>query len=534
MSTEVAGPDAQPTFRSPWPDAELPVIPLVPFVLRRADDLATKAAIVDGSTGRTITYGDLAAGIHRVAYGLSQRGFGKGDVFAVYSSNCPEYALAFFGVATLGGIVTTINPLATAAELAEQLRDSGAVYLVAVPAVLDKAREAAAQSNVREVFVFGEADGATPFDVLTDADGPLPEVTIDPRQDVVALPYSSGTTGVPKGVMLTHYNLVANLIQLEQLAPVYVDDTLIAVLPFFHIYVMVVIMSMTLCSGGTIVSLPRFDLEQFLQTMERYGVTRACLVPPIVLALTKSPLVDKYDLSKLQVVMSAAAPLGRDVADACAERLGCIVKQGYGLTEASPGTHGTPDDANRPGSVGLTVPNTETRIIDVTTEAVLGPGEQGEVWVRGPQVMKGYLNRPDATAATVDEDGWLHTGDVGLIDEDGYLYIVDRIKELIKYKGYQVAPAELEAILGAHPSIADAAVIGCPDEEAGEVPKAFVVPRAALDADEILAYVAERVSPYKRIRLLEIVDQIPRSASGKILRRVLIEQERERAAASST
>jgi acyl-CoA synthetase (AMP-forming)/AMP-acid ligase II len=240
--------------------------------------------------------------------------------------------------------------------------------------------------------------------------------------------------------------------------------------------------------------------------------------------------VDQFDLSKVECIVSAAAPLGADVAAAVAARLGCVVKQGYGMTEASPVTHGMPDDMNRSGSVGLTIPSTETLIVDVETGAAVGPGEAGEVWVRGPQVMKGYLNRPDATAATVDEDGWLHTGDVGRMDEDGYLYIVDRIKELIKYKGFQVAPAELEALLAAHPSIADAAVIGCPDEEAGEIPKAFVVLKGEIDADEILAYVAERVSPYKRIRLLEIVDQIPRSASGKILRRVLIEQERERAA----
>jgi acyl-CoA synthetase (AMP-forming)/AMP-acid ligase II len=249
-----------------------------------------------------------------------------------------------------------------------------------------------------------------------------------------------------------------------------------------------------------------------------------------MLALAKHPLVDQYDLSKVVSILSAAAPLGRDVADACAARLDCIVKQGYGMTEASPCTHIMPDELNRPGAVGLTTPNTECKIVSIETGAALGPGEAGEVWVRGPQVMKGYLNRPDATAATVDEGGWLHTGDVGQMDEDGYLYIVDRIKELIKYKGYQVAPAELEALLASHPLIADAAVIGCPDEEAGEIPKAFVVLKGEIAADWIMEFVAEHVSPYKRIRLVEIVDQIPRSASGKILRRVLIEQERERAA----
>jgi len=530
MSTDVAGSNAEPIFRSRWPDVDVPETPLAPFVLRRAEALAGKTAIVDGASGRGYTYAELAAAVHRVAYGLSRRGFGKGDVFAIYSPNLPEYAFAFFGVAMVGGVVTTINPLATVEELAAQLRDAGASYIVTVAPFLDKAREAAAQTGVREVFVFGEAEGATPFAALLAEDGALPEVRIDVREDVVVLPYSSGTTGLPKGVMLTHYNLVANLLQIDRAAPVAEDDVLIAVLPFFHIYGMVVLMSLGLFSGATVVSLPRFDLEQFLQTVETYGVTRLFLVPPIMLALAKHPLVDKHDLSKVVSILSAAAPLGRDVGDEVAARLGCVVKQGYGMTEASPCTHIVPDELNRPGSVGLTAPNTECKIVGVETGAAVGPGEPGEVWVRGPQVMKGYLNRPDATAATVNEDGWLLTGDVGQMDEDGYLYIVDRIKELIKYKGYQVAPAELEALLAAHPSIADAAVIGSPDEEAGEIPKAFVVLKGEIAADEIVAYVAERVSPYKRIRQVEIVDQIPRSASGKILRRVLIEQERGRAA----
>jgi acyl-CoA synthetase (AMP-forming)/AMP-acid ligase II len=533
MSTDVAGPDAQPIFRGPWPDVEIPETALAPFVLRRAADLGSKVAIVDGASGRSYTYAQLADGIRRVAVGLSRRGFGKGDVLAIYSPNLPEYALAFFGVAMVGGIVTTANPLATAEELAAQLRDAGAIYLVTVSPLLEKALDAAGQSSVREVFVFGEAEGETPFAALLAEDGPLPEVKIDPREDVVVLPYSSGTTGLPKGVMLTHYNLVANLRQMDSAAPIAEDDVLIAVLPFYHIYGMVVLMSLGVCSGATVVSLPRFDLEQFLQTLERYAVTRAFLVPPIMLALAKHPLVDQYDLSKIVGILSAAAPLGRDVAEACAARLGCIVKQGYGMTEASPCTHIVPDELNRPGAVGLTTPNTECMIVSVETGAAVGPGELGEVWVRGPQVMKGYLNQPEATAATVDEEGWLHTGDVGKVDDDGYLYIVDRIKELIKYKGYQVAPAELEALLATHPAIADVAVIGSPDEEAGEIPKAFVVLKGEVSADQIMGYVAERVSPYKRIRLLEVVDQIPRSASGKILRRVLIEQERERATAKS-
>jgi acyl-CoA synthetase (AMP-forming)/AMP-acid ligase II len=291
----------------------------------------------------------------------------------------------------------------------------------------------------------------------------------------------------------------------------------------------VVILNYGLYHGATIVTLPRFDLEGFLETLQKYKVTFANVVPPIVLALAKHPSVEKYDLSALRMVFSGAAPLGGDLATTCASRLGCQVLQGYGLTETSPVTHACPVEPDRakPASVGLPLASTEAMIADITTGADLGPGEQGEVCIRGPQVMKGYLNRPDATAAMIDRDGWLHTGDIGYADADGHFYVIDRVKELIKYKGLQVPPAELEAMLLTHPAIADAAVIPSPDDEAGEVPKAFVVLKGQATPDEIMAFVAERVAPHKKVRRLEIVDQIPKSLSGKILRRVLVERERQ-------
>jgi acyl-CoA synthetase (AMP-forming)/AMP-acid ligase II len=269
-------------------------------------------------------------------------------------------------------------------------------------------------------------------------------------------------------------------------------------------------------------------LEPFLRAVQDYRVTRAIVVPPIVLALAKQPVVDRYDLSSLKVVMSVAAPLSDHTARVCAERVGCVVKQGYGMTETGPALHLTPDgsDSLKEGTVGPCVPNTECRVVDPGTKESLGPGERGEIWARGPQVMPGYLNRPDATAETITPEGWIRTGDIGYADEDGWFFIVDRLKEQIKYKGLQVAPAELEAVLMAHPAVADVAVIPSPDDEAGEVPKAFVVLKDAATADDLLAYVAARVAPYKKVRRLEITEQIPRSASGKILRRVLVEQER--------
>ncbi len=491
---------------SPYPDVEIPDVPLHQFVLANAGRMAEEPALIDGPSGRTLTFGQLAGGVQRVAAGLAARGFGKGDVLAIYSPNLPEYALAFYGTAAAGGAATTINPLYTVDELAFQLQDAGARFLVTVPPFLDRAREAAARTGVDEVFVFGEAEGATPFASLLAAGGQPPAVAIDPANDLVALPYSSGTTGLPKGVMLTHRNLVANLCQFQDALG----------------------MAAAVREGSTLVTRPRFDLEEFLRILQEHHVTRAYLVPPIVLALAKHPMVDKYDLSALQVVVSGAAPLDAGLQEAAASRVDCLVAQGWGLTETSPvltTSVGAPLGP-KPGAVGVLLPNTALRVVDPATGADVGRGETGELLARGPQVMKGYLNAPQATADMLDPDGWLHTGDLGRVDDDGYVYVVDRVKELIKYKGMQVAPAELEAVLLGHPAIADAAVVRSPDEEAGEVPKAFVVAKTPLQAEEVIAYVAERVAPHKRIRRVEFIDEIPKALSGKILRRVLMDRDR--------
>jgi acyl-CoA synthetase (AMP-forming)/AMP-acid ligase II len=515
-------------LRSPFPDVEIPDVPLSDFVLARAGELGDKPALIDGPSGRTITYAQLAGSVRAVAAGLVNWGFRQGDVFAHYAPNLPEYAVAFHAVASVGGVNTTANPLLTADELATQLRHCDARLLLTVPDMLDKATAAAEAAGVEEVFVYGEGDGATPFASLLQAGREPPAVAIDPAEDVVALPYSSGTTGLPKGVMLTHRNLVANISQTIAHQRLREDDRVIAVLPFFHIYGLVVLMNMPLYRGATIVTMPRFDLEGFLRVVQQYRITRAWVAPPIVLALAKQPLVDEFDLSSLNFMLSGAAPLSAELEVACGKRLGCRMEQGYGLTETSPTTHSVPDDlaGQMPGSIGPAVPNTECRIVDVLTGDDAPAGEPGELCIRGPQVMKGYLNNPEATAQTIDSDGWLHTGDVARVDEHGSVRIVDRVKELIKYKGYQVAPAELEGLLLTHPAIADAAVIGLSDEEAGEVPKAFVVPSGPLTPEEVSAFVAEHVAPYKKLRAVEFIDEIPKTPSGKVLRRVLIDRER--------
>jgi len=525
-------------FRSPYPDVTIPDSPVTPFVLRRATELAEKPALIDAATGDTLSFGELASSIRRAAGGLAARGFGKGDVLAIYSPNTLAYPIAFHAVAHAGGVVTTVNPLYTPGELAGQLRDAHARFLITVGPFLDNARQAAEEAGgIEEIFTFDGAPGATPFSALMEAEELEEGPEIDPATDLVALPYSSGTTGVSKGVMLTHRNLVANMVQLDGLEShcrlLTEEDTLIAVLPFFHIYGLLVIMNWALSRGTSIVVLPRFDLEQFLGAMQEYGVTYAHLVPPILVALAKHPLVDEYDLSSLEVITSGAAPLGEDLALAVEERLECVVAQGYGLTETSPVTHQAPNQRRGQtphASIGPSVPNTEVKIVAVGTAKALGPGERGEVWIRGPQVMLGYLGNPQATAATIDDDAWLHTGDIGYVDENGYCYIVDRVKELIKFKAFQVAPAELEALLLTHPQIQDVAVVRSPDEEAGEVPKAFVVGDDTLTAEEVMSFVAERVAPHKKIRRVEFIDQIPKSPAGKILRRILIEREADREA----
>jgi acyl-CoA synthetase (AMP-forming)/AMP-acid ligase II len=522
--------------RSPYPDVTVPDMAYTPFVLQAAHRLGDKPALVDGVTGRTLTFAQVIDGVRCVAANLAARGFRKGDVFAILCPNVLEYALVFHGVATLGGIVTTMNPLYRVDEVAFQLNDTGAAYLLTVPACLETAIAAARKTGVREIFVLGEAPaGTVPFAALLEEAGDPPAVAIDPRVDLLMLPYSSGTTGLPKGVMLTHHNLVVNMRQAEDTLPCREGDTSLAVLPFFHIFGLACVLNDCLYRGATLVVMARFEAEQFLRVMQDRAVTTLCLVPPIVQLLAKDPRVNAYDLSRLRSIVCGAAPLGAAVEQACVDRLGCQIIQGFGMTELSGVTLAIPLDPakTRPGSVGVLVPSMEARVVDVSTGEDLGPGARGELWLRGSNVMRGYLGRLEATAAMLDAEGWLHTGDVGYVDAEGYFSIVDRIKELIKYKGMQVAPAELEAVLLAHPAIADAAVVGVPDEAAGEVPKAFIVPRAAVDAEEVLAYVAGHVAPYKKIRQLEVVAAIPRSASGKILRRLLMEQERERALKSA-
>ncbi|MFF4363905.1 4-coumarate--CoA ligase family protein [Streptomyces sp. NPDC001604] len=517
-------------FRSEYADVPPVELPIHEAVLGRAAEYGDAPALIDGTDGTTLTYEQLDRFHRRIAAALAEAGVRKGDVLALHSPNTVAFPTAFYAATRAGATVTTVHPLATAEEFAKQLKDSAARWIVTVSPLLETARRATELAGgVEEIFVCDSAPGhRSLIDMLASA-APEPEVAIDPVEDVAALPYSSGTTGIPKGVMLTHRQIATNLAQLEPVMPAGPGERILAVLPFFHIYGLTALMNAPLRQGATVVVLARFELETFLAAIQNHRITSLFVAPPIVLALAKHPLVAQYDLSSLKHVISAAAPLDAQLAAACSERLGLPpVGQAYGMTELSPGTHVVPLAAMHeapPGTVGKLIAGTEMRIVSLDDpDKDLGAGESGEILIRGPQIMKGYLGRPDATAAMIDPDGWLHTGDVGHVDNDGWLFVVDRVKELIKYKGFQVAPAELEALLLTHPGITDAAVIGVYNDDNNEVPHAYVVRRPTatdLSEGEVMMYVAERVAPYKRVRRVTFIDCIPRAASGKILRREL-------------
>jgi len=411
--------------------------------------------------------------------------------------------------------------------------------LIVVSALLPAAKEAAAALGMSDdqLVVLDGADGHPSAADLLAAGARAPEVSFDPATHLAVLPYSSGTTGNPKGVMLTHRNLVANVAQTRPVQEVAADDVVIAIMPFFHIYGMTVLLNAVLHARARLVMMPSFDLEEFLANIANHKVTVAYIAPPVAVALAKHPLVNNYDVSSLRAVLSGAAPLDEDLGHAVADRIGCRVVQGYGMTELSPVSHCTPLDGGKRlvgsvapiGAAGWTAANSFSKLVDPDSGAEIdipakGLSETGELWFKGPNVMAGYLGNDKATAETIDDDGWLRTGDMARVDSSGCVYIVDRLKELIKYKGYQVPPAELEALLLTHPGIADAAVIGVRDTESGEeVPKAFVVKQsgAELTEAEVMEFVAAEVAPYKKVRQVAFIDAIPKSTAGKILRKDL-------------
>lgn len=519
------------------PPLDLPEMPYDHLLRQAATRQPDRPAIIFHDL--VLSYREVVSMVNSVANGLRALGLGKGDHICLYTPNRPEYAVMLNAISTIGAVATPMNPSYKEREIAYQLADSEAkailVYRDLLP-LLEVVLRQARLPHLRQIIVSGtdtapeELPGAVSFARLMRESSPKRPVAVefDPV-DLFALPYSSGTTGFPKGTMLSHRNLVSNHLQFLTAAGINAADTTIIFLPMYHIYG-VLLTGSFLAAGATQILLERFDPVTVLDLCVKYGVTWFFAVPPVILGLSNAP-----DLSKMRSVkylMNAAAPLPPDPARKLHERTGITIVQGYGLTESSPDTHLSPTAPGlmRLDTVGLLAANTEQKIMDSETGTrELPVGEDGEVVVRGPQVMLGYWKAPEETARVL-RAGWLYTGDIGHIDAEGYLYIVDRKKEMIKYKAFSIAPAEIEALLLEHPAVQEAAVIGVPDDEAGEAPKGFVVlrPGHPASAEEIIAFVNGKLAGYKKLHFVEFIDAIPKVPSGKILRRELKEMERAR------
>lgn len=496
------------------------------------DGFGDRVALVDSKTGVELTFAAISSAVRRLARSLGDLGFKKGDVLCIFSPNVVEYPIVFYAVASLGGILQAASPLYTSGELETSLNMCGSRFLVTVPPLLTTFRKIEKHS-VEKVIVFGEEESCISFSTLITSnisDEPISDQDINPKEDVVAILFSSGTTGKPKGVQLTHYAIVANILQMIEQGNLTETDCFATFLPFFHIYGLVPIMSTVLYLGARNIIMPKFDLQDYLTIIQKYKITSLLLVPPVMVLLSRHPILDQFDLNSVTQIGCGAAPLSKEIE---AKVIGIFknvdyIAQGFGMTECLV-THFTSAAKNKFGSVGVLLAGTECKIVDLETGQTLPADKDGEVCVRGPSLMKGYLGNQEATDAMIDKDGWLKTGDIGHLDEEGFLFLVDRLKELIKYKGFQVAPAELEDILLGHPDVVDVGVIGIPDEEAGELPKAFIVKKHGSDVTEqsVQEYVESKVSTTKKLRGgVCFIKEIPKSASGKILRRVLREMEK--------
>lgn len=521
-------------IKSDRPDIELSPLGLYDYVF---GDLTTeeedRVAVIDIADGSETTFAQLQNYIESTAGWLVSKGIKKGDVVALHLPNSLNFIVAAYGLWRIGAVVSPLSLLSTPETVTAQIEDSGAKMLLTVAALGDASSQGAKDAGIAEEDII-HLDTSKGMQQIMAERRTAPEVEINPDEDLAVLPYSSGTTGLPKGVRLMHRQLVANVQQGQDIELLRRDDTVYAVLPFFHIYGLTALVNLALAQRAKLVVVPRFELQSFLEHHQKFEVNFTLIAPPIAVQLAKHPMVENYDLSRMRGVFSGAATLDEDLALALEKRLGIHVQQGYGMTETSPRVHANVSkDINR-GSIGKPCANTESKLVDPETLEEIplpseGVSEVGELWVRGPQIMAGYLNKPEQTAEALPGDGWLRTGDLANSDPEGNVHIVDRLKELIKYKGYQVPPAELESVLLSHPEIADAAVIGVHRASDGEeLPKAFVVAQrgSSLNEQQVMDFVAERVASYKKIRIVEFVQGIPKSSTGKILRRELRERER--------
>jgi acyl-CoA synthetase (AMP-forming)/AMP-acid ligase II len=510
-------------FRSDLPDMPVGGGNLAAVVLDACRQHPSRLAVVDDTTGQRVTYGELAHHADRIGAWFTDRGYGRGDVVAVWAPNIAPWVSVAVGAMAARCAVTGISPLATDPEAAQQLTTSRARALVTFAPFAARAIALRQQSAVQDVIVLGEGtDGAVGLGELIGCRGASPDVEAITEDSVAMLPFSSGTTGAPKGVQLTHRCLVTMLRQLATTVQPTPDDVMLALPPFPHIMGSVLTMLLPLSAGATVVTTARFDPARFVPSIGEHGIT-VVVVPPMLASLfAHHPAATAEAFASVRLIAFGGAPLSAEAEQAVAARYPhVLVGQGWGMTELAVGAT-TPrvGDVGAHGSVGKLLPNTELRVVDPATGDDMGIDGVGELLVRGPQVMAGYLDRDDATAATIDADGWVHTGDLGRIDADGMVWVVDRIKDLIKVKGFQVAPAELEAVLQRHPGVADAAVIRSVVDDQ-ERPLALVVPRGELDVEALRTWCNEQVAPYKRIDEVRVVEVLPRNPSGKLLRREL-------------
>lgn len=539
----------------PLPDVEIPQVSLYGLIFGNlTDNQARRVAVIRASTGEEFTYGRLRDEVDHVAAWFTARGVGPGDAVVLMAPTSPEFVTAFHGIARCGAAASPANTMYTAWEVAHQLRTTGARWLVVDAALADAmvpALEAVGLGPDRLVVVDTQGSaaatpgdqprppaGSVPYRELTSYRpvDPMPEPVTDPATHVASLPMSSGIGGLQKAVMLTHTNLVANVVQYNPvLEPLRIDHTLVAFLPFSHVYALTDTMHYALANRYPLITLTQFDAVAYLEAIVRYKASLLYVVPPVAGLLARHPVVDHYDVSSVEVIVSGAASLDQQVGEQLAARLGARILQGYGMTETSPVTHVMlPDQPDvRFDAIGPALPNVRFRVVDPRTGRdvevpTTGESEPGELWCQGPNVMLGYYKDPVSTAAIIDADGYLHTGDLVRVDARGIVRIVGRTKELIKNRGFQVPPAELEAILRTHPAVVDAGVFGVPlpNGTGDEVPHAVVqlvdgVPPGSVTPAELMAYLNRRSAKFKHVRSVTFTARMPRSPEGVLLRRAL-------------